>query len=116
MSPESTQIGCILPAQNIRHFNAGVCHDRIRWVLEPAKKIDLRGIFPEERKAQSAIPVQRNIKKANGVLQVHEAKGGKIGTRKQIIGEFRVKKTVPTRRHIIYILCRHNSTDFRGNA
>lgn len=68
MSPESAQIGCVLPAQDIWHVNAGVLHDRICRVLEPVKTTDLRGIFSKERKTQSPIPVQRNIKKAYGVL------------------------------------------------
>jgi len=68
VSSESAQVGRVLHAQDIRHVNAGVCHDRIRRVLGPVKTIDLCGILQEERKTTRAIPVQRDIKETNGVL------------------------------------------------
>lgn len=105
MSPETTQVGCVLPAQDIRDVNAGIHHDCIRRILRSAKTTDLRSILPKERKAPRAVPVQRDIKEANGVLPVHEAKGVEIGPRKQIIGWYLFpaycrKKSVLTRQQL----------------
>jgi len=105
VSPESTQVGRVLPAQDIRDVNAGVRHDRIRRILGSAKTTDLRSILPKERKAPRSVPVQRDIKEANSVLQVHEAKGVEIGPRKQIIGWYLLpvysrKKSTLTRQQL----------------
>jgi len=58
VSPESAQVGRVLPAQDIWDVNAGVRHDRIRRILGSAKTTDLRSILQEERKAPGAILVQ----------------------------------------------------------
>lgn len=86
MPAEPEQTGRVLLVQDLQHVRGGVCHDRFYRVHGPTETADLRDILPEAGETSRAVPVQRDVAEADGVLPVHEAKGRETGSREQIEG------------------------------
>lgn len=81
MFAASAQAGRVLFEQDLQHVCAGVRHDRVRRVHEPAKAARVREVFPKTRETPRPVSVQRDAAAANGLFSVHEAQGGETGPR-----------------------------------